>query len=105
MSIGEQQMIDKAHIEKKIIDVLNQIQEAGEYQKVAITTNSCPGQELTEFDSQIWVVANTILGEEIEDSVPDNVNIFVSDDGKSLLRVGEIAERIIRNLERKGGKE
>ncbi|HMO80028.1 MAG TPA: hypothetical protein PKD24_04485 [Pyrinomonadaceae bacterium] len=98
-------MIDKAIVAKKIIDVLNQIQDAGEFQKVEITTDSCPGQELTEFDSQLWVVANTMLGEEIEDSIPDNVNIFVSEDGKSLLRVGEIAERIVRNLEKKGGKK
>lgn len=97
-------MIDQAIIEKKIIDVLNQIQEAGEYQKVELTADSCPGQELTEFDSQIWVVANTILGEEIEDSIPDNVNIFVSEDGRSL-RVGEIAERIVCNLEKQGGKK
>lgn len=98
-------MIDKAIIEKKIIDVLAQIQEAGEFQKVEITVNSCPGKDLTEFDSQIWVVANTLLGEEIEDSIPDNVNIFISEDGKTLLRVGEIAERIVRNLEKKGSKK
>lgn len=97
-------MIDKTIIEKKIIDVLTQIQEAGEFQQVEITVDSCPGKDLTEFDSQLWVVANTILGEEIENSIPENVNIFVSEDGKSLLRVGEIAERIIRNLEKKGEK-
>lgn len=98
-------MIDKAIIESKIIDVLNQIQEAGEFQKVEITIDSCPGEDLTEFDSQIWVVANTLLGEEVADSIPDNVNIFISEDGKSLLRVGEIAERIVRNLEKRGDRK
>jgi len=97
-------MIDKNLIQQKIIDVLTQILDAGDFQKVRLATDSCPGTELNEFDSQLWVVANTLVGEEIADSIPDNVNIFISEDGKKFLSVSEVAERIAENLE-KGGKK
>lgn len=90
--------MENEQIKQKIIDVLKQIQDAGEFQKIEITSDSCPGTELTEFDSQLWVVANTLLGEEIEGSIPDNVNVFISEDGKTCLSVEQIAERISRNL-------
>ncbi len=70
----------------------------------SLTIDSCPGNDLTEFDSQLWVVANTLLAEEIEGSIPESVNIFVSEDGKTLLRVSEIAERIVGNLGKGGSK-
>ena len=97
-------MIETDLIKQKIIYVLKQIQEAGDFKEVEIATDSCPGKVLTEFDSQLWVVANTMLGEEIADSIPDNVNIFVSEDGKRPLSIDEISERIAKNL-KKGGKE
>ncbi len=97
-------MIDKYLIARKIIDVLKQIQRDGDFEEMEITMDSCPGQELTEFDSQLWITANVLIAAELEGSIPDDVNIFTSQDGKGFLSVREVAERIAATIENGGGR-
>jgi hypothetical protein len=96
-------MDDQLLIEK-IINVLTNIQEEGLFTKVELTVDSCPIMELPEFDSQIWVTAVTMIGNELEVSIPLSENIFRSEDGAECLKIREVAERILQ-LTKKGGED
>lgn len=93
-------MPDKKLIIEKIIQVLKRIQEEGSFEVIEINSKTNPVKDMPEFDSQLWVVAITILSEELEIEIPNNLNIFISDNGDQSPNIDEIAQRILDALQK-----
>jgi len=91
-------MLDENTVAKKIIDTLGRLQEAGGFSEAYLRESSCPVAELQEFDSQLWVLAMTLIADELDIEISDSENIFVSSDGGNL----DIAT-IARNVLSKAG--
>jgi hypothetical protein len=91
-------MLDEKTVTEKIIDTLGQLQEAGGFSEVRLQETSCPAADLEEFDSQLWVLAMTLIADELDIEIADSENIFVSSDGGHL----DIAT-IARNVLSKSG--
>jgi hypothetical protein len=81
-------------LEAKLIVVLANIQQESGYSAAAITTATCPIDDLEGFDSKIWPVAIGVLAAELGVSIPNNQNIFISQDGQRRLTVAEAAARV-----------
>lgn len=87
-------MLESTVVEEKIISVLTQIQREGCFTPINLTKQECPVKAIPEFDSQIWIVAITILAEELCIDIPNNRNIFMSLDGKNAQSVRQIAKEL-----------
>lgn len=96
-------MINKELIIEKTIQVLKRIQKEGNFELIEINAKTNPVKDMPEFDSQLWIVAITILAEELEIEIPQNLNIFVSDSGESSPNIEEIAQKILDTLQNNGG--
>jgi hypothetical protein len=88
-------MLDKAAVMAKVVEVVERIQEEGEFEKTGIDFGSCPVKDVPEFDSQLWIVAIIMIAEELEVTIPDNVNIFLTEDGTESLNIEAIAQKIL----------
>jgi len=97
-------MPDKKLIIEKIIQVLKKIQEEGGFEQIEINLETNPVKDMPEFDSQLWIVAITILAEELQIVIPNNLNIFISENGEESPNIEEIAQRILDALQYEGGK-
>lgn len=87
-------MHTQAEVENKLIGVLGQIQRDSGYDSAGICGTTNPFRDLAGFDSQISVAAICELATVLDVDIPNNKNIFVSDDNKQLLTVGEIAKQV-----------
>ncbi len=90
--------MERAKIVEKIISVLTRIQDEGGFEPVVLVDESTPLDLYTEFDSQIWVTAMTIILAELGIDLSLSENIFRSSDGQEKLNVGQVADRIIELL-------
>ncbi|MBA2749372.1 MAG: hypothetical protein H0U45_11690 [Tatlockia sp.] len=97
-------MNNEKEISDKLIEILNMIQESGDFEKIEITGTTCPIRDMPQFDSQLWITAITILGEELDTAIPDDINIFLSEDGKRHLTIEEIVERVMSTAKKQGAK-
>jgi hypothetical protein len=79
-------MLSRESVQAKIIEVLTRIQEEGNFTPVKLTKEMCPVKVMPEFDSQLWIVAITILSDELDLDIPENRNIFLSSDGNAGVR-------------------
>ncbi len=87
-------MNSEKEISEKLIEILIMIQESGDFEKIEITPTTCPIRDMPQFDSQLWITAISMLGEGLEINIPDDINIFLSEDGKRRLTIEEIVERV-----------
>lgn len=92
-------MLDQETVEKKIIGILGSLQDAGGFTPTKLRENSCPVADMPEFDSQIWVLAMTLVADELEIAISESANIFVSSTGDSL-DIKTIAKNIVANAEK-----
>lgn len=94
-------MFERAAVEEKIIEVLINIQREGCFTPIELTNQVYPVKALPEFDSQIWIVAITILAEELCIEIPNDRNIFMSRNGNDARSVTQIATELIELGEKK----
>jgi hypothetical protein len=90
-------MLDEMTVVKTIIETLDRLQEAGGFNQVRLERRSCPVAELNEFDSQLWVLAMTLIADELDIEIADSSNIFVSDSGDNL-DLAAIAQNVLAKL-------
>ena len=78
---------------KIVIKKLTAIQEIGDREKIPISDNTIPINELPEFDSMSGVDFASMIDKVL--GIGDVGNLCASKDGKRALTVGEIANRIL----------
>lgn len=78
-------------VEVKLIEVLQDIQSDSGYDASRIAGTTCPLQDLEGFDSMLWPAAIGILAAALDVNIPNDNNIFLSDDGKRPLSISESA--------------
>ena len=94
-------MLDGKEVFKKLRKVLTEIQQNSDFEIIEITLDTCPVKDMPMFDSQLWITSITMLGEELDTVIPENTNIFLSDDGKRRLTVKEIIQKVLSTHENK----
>lgn len=85
--------MDLSEITSVIVEVIEDIQSASGGTVSSITGGTCPLRDCQDFDSLVCTEAMTALSIELDIDIPDNVNVFVSENGKER-DVNEIANAI-----------
>ncbi|GET43875.1 hypothetical protein [Microseira wollei] len=78
-------------VEAKLIEVLQDIQSDSGYDGSQIKGTTCPLSDLEGFDSMLWPVAIGMLASTLNANIPNDKNIFLSEDGKRQLSISESA--------------
>lgn len=87
----------KSELEQYLADTLKEVQELSGASTTDIHSKLCPIKDLEGFDSMRGQEATTLLGEKLKCDFrggKDDVNLFVSKDGRRALTVHEIVERL-----------
>jgi hypothetical protein len=91
--------MNKSEIEKCLIHTLNEVQELSGEAQISIDLRTCPIKDLSGFDSLRGVEATFLLSVKLKcefKAEKGEVNVFVSEDGRRALRVGEIVDRLTK---------
>ena len=81
-------------VEAKLIEVVQEIQRDSGYDGSQIRGTTCPLTNLEGFDSLICPVAIGMLASTLNVNIPNNKNIFLSEDGKRQLTISESAATV-----------
>jgi hypothetical protein len=83
-----------AQIKTALVEVLQEIQSAGELDCPPLAGGIKPLEALPEFDSKIWPVATGMLGVKLGVNIANDVNIFRKDDANVALTIDEIVAKV-----------
>lgn len=81
-------------VEVKLVEVLQEIQSVSGYDGSGIMGTTCPLDHLEGFDSMLWPVAISMLATALEIKIPNDKNIFLSEDGKRRFTISESAAMV-----------
>lgn len=82
-------------VQRKLIEVLQNIQAASGLECPPITGATKPVDTLPKFDSKIWPVAIGMLAAELGITIADDVNIFRREKGSVALSVDEAVTMVV----------
>jgi hypothetical protein len=68
--------MDSGTVRAAIFGVIAEIQSISGLECPEITGDTRPATAVPRFDSKIWAVAATLLGEKINVDIPEDVNLF-----------------------------
>ena len=83
--------MNQNEVEVKLIEVLQDIQSDSGYDGNKIAGTTCPLSDLEGFDSMLWPVAISILATMLNINIPNEKNIFLSEDGVQQLTISQSA--------------
>lgn len=83
-------------VKNKLIGVLEGIQSSSGMPCPRLDGTVRPVCELEGFDSKIWPVAIGILAAEVGIEIPDDMNIFVSEDGETALSIDQVVAAVCK---------
>jgi hypothetical protein len=89
------------NVKGKLIEVLKEIEKDSGYEGTPIQGTTSPLEELGWFDSYLWPIAISMLATALNVNIPNDANIFFSEDGKRLLTIDESAD-VVYNIISKG---
>ena len=87
--------MDKNEITKKVIQAVTEVQEMSDRTTEGINSDTKPIGGAKGFDSLNAVEATVILSQSLRYEFSDD-NLFVSEDGKRVLSIAEISNKISR---------
>lgn len=93
-------MPDESLVTAKLVEVLRTIQSNSGYDASVVTETTCPLEDLEGFDSKLWPVAISMLAKSLDVKIPNNKNIYVSDDGERRLTVSESAAVVCKFIDK-----
>jgi hypothetical protein len=76
-------------VKEKLLIVLQAVQSGSGLTCPHLTGSLKPIEDLEGFDSLVWPVAIGMLAAELDINIPDDVNIFASDNGEIPLSIDE----------------
>lgn len=88
--------MNTSEVKEKLIGVLQSIQSSSGMPCPPLVGTVRPVGELEGFDSKIWPVAIGILSVEIGIEIPDDMNIFVSEDGETALSIDQVVAAVCK---------
>ena len=94
--------MDRNDIERELIETIREVQEMSGDAPAAIDTHTCPIKDLEHFDSLRGVETTVLLSMKLKcefKSPKGEINLFVSKDGRRILSVGEIVDRLVKLCE------
>jgi hypothetical protein len=97
--------VDFTTLKEKLIGVLSQIQTDSGLECPPLTGTTKPVESLPKFDSKVWPVATTILSNEINATIPNDVNIFIDEATKLPRSIDETAAFVSELLKRQSQKD
>jgi hypothetical protein len=80
------------NVKVKLIEVFKEIQSDSGYEGQPITETTCPINDLAWLDSYLCPVAITMLATELNVNIPNDKNIFLSEDCTRRLTINESAD-------------
>ena len=86
-------------LKKKLMVIIGQIQVNSGLECPSLTGTTKPLDDIPKFDSKIWPVATTILSDEINVPISNDVNIFVDETTKKPRSIDEIASFVNEIIE------
>jgi hypothetical protein len=90
--------MERIEIERRLIETLHEVQELSGCARVEINLDTCPIHDLDGFDSLRGVETTVLLSMKLNREFKagkGEVNIFVSKDGRRVLKVAETVIRLI----------
>ncbi len=78
--------MDEHRAMEVLVKVLTLIQTESGHETPSITEDTCPLDDLPDFDSLMGLVATGYVASELEIAIPDDVNIFVEESKKLSVR-------------------
>jgi hypothetical protein len=89
-------------IREKLESILQTIQANSGFPCPPLTGTLKPIDELEGFDSKVWPVAIGMLAAELDITIPDDVNIFASQNGEVPLSIDESAALVCKLVDEAG---
>ncbi len=86
--------MDKQEIVTKVVQTLAHVQEVSGRSSAGIGASTRPVGGVEGFDSLSGVEATVMLSESLGVDLPEDYNPFISNDGKRVLSVSEIADNL-----------
>ena len=90
--------MDRTEIERRLIETLHEVQELSGCARCEIDSKTCPFYDLDGFDSLRGVETTVLLAMKLKREFKagkGEVNVFVSKDGRRVLRVEEAVKRLV----------
>lgn len=82
------------NVKVKLVEVLQEIGNDSGYEGQPIAGTTCTINDLEWFDSYLWPVAITMLASALNVNIPNDKNIFLSEDGERRLTIDESADLV-----------
>jgi hypothetical protein len=92
------------NVKVKLIEVFQEMQTDCGYQDQLITGTTCPLDDLGWFDSYLSLTAMAMLSTELNVDIPNDINIFLSEDGTQRLTINESVD-VVCEIVSKGNKK
>lgn len=94
--------MNSATVKSVLVEVIKDIQLSSGYDDSSVSGDTCPLKDLAGFDSMICIEAMSMLSSALNIEIADDINIFVADDGQTLLTINQSADVVFESLN-KGG--
>jgi len=92
------------NVKVKLIEVFQEMQTDCGYQDQPITGTTRPFNDLGWFDSYLSLAAMAMLSTELNVDIPNDINIFLSEDGTRRLTINESVD-VVCEIVSKGNKK
>jgi hypothetical protein len=93
------------NVKVKLIEVFQEMQTDCGYQGQPSIGTTCPLNDLGWLDSLLWPVAITMLSTELNVDIPNDINIFLSEDGTQRLTINESVDVVCKIVNRGNEKK
>ncbi|MFZ5727315.1 MAG: hypothetical protein ACOY4C_12955 [Pseudomonadota bacterium] len=88
--------MDSNVVKATLVSILETVQAISGEDCPAIVDGTRPAEELPKFTSKVWPVAAGLLGAALGKSIPCEANIFVDEQSKKPLSVGETVALVMK---------
>ncbi|MEJ5205975.1 hypothetical protein NK318_01155 [Acinetobacter junii] len=86
--------MNKSTIKSVLIDVLHDVQEAGNHEHPPLSNDVIPLCDLPNFDSKIWPIAVVLIGEKLGVDFPVDINVFKNEENCEPLNIEQITAKV-----------
>lgn len=82
-------------VKNALLEVLDRVQTLSGAPSPALKGGDVPGKVLESFDSTVWPVATGWLAKKLDIVIPNDVHIFGTLDGKTLLTIDQSVDLVL----------
>lgn len=82
-------------VKNALLEVLDRVQTVSGCASPTLAGTDVPGKALEKFDSTVWPVATGWLAKKLDVIIPNDVHIFGTLDGKTLLTIDQSVDLVL----------